>query len=351
MHNQNTDTHRVRLSVLDLSPIIEGGTPGQALRNSRSLAQHAEALGFQRYWMAEHHNMPGIASSATAVALGFVAEGTQRIRVGAGGIMLPNHAPLMIAEQFGTLAELYPGRIDLGIGRAPGTDQRTAHALRRAMNSDPNAFPQDVLELMAFLDHAQPGQAVRAVPGAGTNVPLWILGSSLYGAQLAAALGLPYAFASHFAPAALDQALRVYRDNFKPSAVLSKPYVMLGFNVCAASSEAEAHLLRTSSLQAVVRMRKGMPGPLPPPDANFEAQLTPPDRQMIEQFTECSAVGTPDQIAAKVDAFIDRTEADELMIVGQIFDHQARLDSYGLLSAALRVDPSPSATNGLQSAG
>ncbi|MFK7915220.1 MAG: LLM class flavin-dependent oxidoreductase [Pseudomonadales bacterium] len=338
MKHLSEPVHRTRLSVLDLSPIIEGGTPAQALRNSRSLAQHAEAHGYQRYWMAEHHNMPGIASSATAVALGFVAEGTQRIRVGAGGIMLPNHAPLMIAEQFGTLAELYPGRIDLGLGRAPGTDQLTARALRRAMNSDPNAFPQDVLELMAFLDHAEPAQAVRAVPGAGTNVPIWILGSSLFGAQLAAALGLPYAFASHFAPAALDQALAVYRDNFKPSSVLSEPYVMLGFNVCAADTEAEAKLLRSSSLQAVVRMRKGMPGPLPAPDADFEAQLTPQDRHMVEQFTQCSAVGTPDQVAEKVDAFIERTGANELMIVGQIFDHAARLRSYGMLSDALRLE-------------
>ena len=337
MKNLAAPVHHTRLSVLDLSPIIEGGSPGQALRNSRSLAQHAEAHGYQRYWMAEHHNMPGIASSATAVALGFVAEGTERIRVGAGGIMLPNHAPLMIAEQFGTLAELYPGRIDLGLGRAPGTDQLTARALRRSMNSDPNAFPQDVLELMAFLDEAEPRQAVRAVPGAGTNVPIWILGSSLFGAQLAAALGLPYAFASHFAPAALDQALAVYRDNFKPSAILEAPYVMLGFNVCAADTEAEASLLRSSSLQAVVRMRKGMPGPLPPPDAQFEAQLSPQDQHMVAQFTQCSAVGTPDQVAEKVAAFIDRTGANELMIVGQIFDHAARLRSYGMLADALRL--------------
>lgn len=330
--------HQVRLSVLDLSPIIEGGTPQQALRNSRSLAQHAESLGYCRYWMAEHHNMPGIASSATAVALGYVAEGTSHIRVGAGGIMLPNHAPLMIAEQFGTLAALYPGRIDLGLGRAPGTDQLTARALRRALHSDPNAFPQDVLELMAFLDHPEPGQAVRAVPGAGTNVPIWILGSSLFGAQLAAALGLPYAFASHFAPTALDQALAVYRENFKPSATLKQPYVMLGFNVCAAETEAQAQVLRSSSLQAVVRMRKGMPGPLPPPDADFENQLTPQDRAMIAQFTECSAVGTPAQVAAGVHRFIERTQADELMIVGQIFDHAARLRSYQLLSEALKQD-------------
>ncbi|MGI9324785.1 MAG: LLM class flavin-dependent oxidoreductase [Pseudomonadales bacterium] len=332
-----------KLSVLDLSPIIEGGSARAALHNSRDLARHVEGLGYQRFWMAEHHNMAGIASSATAVALGFVAEGTERIRIGAGGVMLPNHAPLVIAEQFGTLAALYPGRIDLGLGRAPGTDPLTAQALRRNLHSDPDAFPQDVLELMAFLGQPKPGQRVQAVPGAGSEVPIWILGSSLFGAQLAAALGLPYAFASHFAPAAMDQALQLYRENFKPSKALQQPYVMLGFNVCAADNEAEAKLLRSSSLQAVMRLRQGMPGPLPPPIADFEQTLSPSDRALVDQFTQCSAVGTPSDVAAGVCAFAERTGADELMIVSQIFEHEARLRSYGLLTSALQqLQPSES---------
>jgi len=324
------------LSVLDLAPITEGSNPTQALHNSLDLAQHAERWGFNRFWLAEHHNMPGIASSATAVAIGYVAGGTSTIRVGAGGVMLPNHAPLVIAEQFGTLNALYPGRIDLGLGRAPGTDQITAHALRRNLQSDVNAFPQDVMELMALLDDPQEGQRVRAVPGAGSKVPIWVLGSSLFGAQLAAALGLPYAFASHFAPAAMEQAIEVYRSTFKPSEQLEKPYVMLGFNVCAAETEDEARYLRTSSLQSVVRLRHGNPGQLPPPIKNFETTLTPHDEHLIGQFTSCSAVGTRETVAAGIAEFGARTGADELMLVSQIYDHGARLRSFEIV-ASLQV--------------
>jgi luciferase family oxidoreductase group 1 len=322
-----------RLSVLDLAPIIEGGTATQALHNSRDLARHVEDWGYQRFWLAEHHNMPGIASSATAVAIGYVAEGTRTIRVGAGGIMLPNHAPLVIAEQFGTLAALYPDRIDLGIGRAPGTDQVTAHALRRNLAGDIEQFPRDVLELMAFLDDAEPGQRVRAIPGAGSRVPIWILGSSLYGAQLAAALGLPYAFASHFAPGAMMQAIDLYRSAFRPSEHLAEPYVMLGFNVCAAGTDEEARYLRSSSLQAVLRLRRGMPGQLPPPVRDLEARLTPEDHAMLAQFTSSSAIGDPDTVAAALSDFSARTGADELMIASQIYDHDARLHSYEILAA------------------
>jgi len=321
------------LSVLDLAPITEGSNATQALHNSRDLAQHAERLGYHRFWLAEHHNMPGIASSATAVAIGYVAGGTSSIRVGAGGIMLPNHAPLIIAEQFGTLEALYPGRIDLGIGRAPGTDQNTAAALRRNLRGDIDAFPHDVLELMAYLDEPQAGQRVHAVPGEGARVPIWILGSSLYGAQLAAALGLPYAFASHFAPRDLMQALEVYRSTFKPSEFLQAPYVMLGFNVCAAASDDEAHYLRSSSLQAVVRMRKGTPGQLPPPVENFQDTLSAEDQALISQFATCSAVGTKETVTSELTEFITRTSADELMIASQIYDHEARVRSFEILAS------------------
>lgn len=322
--------------MLDLAPIIEGGSAGQALHNSRSLAQLSERLGFERFWLAEHHNMPGIASSATAVAIGYVAEGTRSIRVGAGGVMLPNHAPLVIAEQFGTLEALYPGRIDLGIGRAPGTDQNTAYALRRNLTGDIDAFPRDVMELMAYLDEAEQGQRVRAVPGAGSKVPVWILGSSLYGAQLAAMLGLPYAFASHFAPAMMMQALDMYRSSFRPSEHLEAPYVMLGYNVCAAETEEQARYLRSSSLQAVLRLRRGMPGELPPPVKNFDETLTPADRELVAGFGVCSAVGTRATVTAGLAAFIRQTGADELMIASQIYDHQARLRSYEILAEAHR---------------
>lgn len=321
------------LSVLDLAPITEGSTATEALRRSRALARHAESLGYERFWLAEHHNMPGIASSATAVAIGYVAEGTDRIRVGAGGIMLPNHAPLVIAEQFGTLAALYPDRIDLGIGRAPGTDGLTARALRRNLAGDIDEFPRDVLELIAYLGEPAEGQRVRAIPGAGSHVPVWILGSSLYGAQLAAMLGLPFAFASHFAPAAMMRAIEIYRSTFKPSAYLAEPWVMLGFNVCAAATDEEAVYLRSSSLQAILRMRQGMPGKLPPPVRDFEVGLDPAARAMLAEFSVCSAVGGPATVAAAIESFAERTGANELMVATQIFDPLARLESYSILAA------------------
>lgn len=324
--------HFPPLSVLDLAPIVAGGSATQALKNSRDLARHAERLGFARFWLAEHHNMPGIASSATAVAIGYVAGGTSTIRVGAGGVMLPNHAPLIIAEQFGTLEALYPGRIDLGLGRAPGTDQNTAHALRRNLKGDIDGFPRDVMELMAYLDDPEEGQRVRAVPGAGTKVPIWILGSSLYGAQLAAALGLPYAFASHFAPQMMMQAMDIYRSSFRPSEQLEAPYVMLGFNVCAAESDEQARYLRSSSLQAVIGLRRGMPGQLPPPVRDFEDTLSADDQAMISHFTVCSAVGAKDRVNEELAAFVEKTGADELMITSQIFDHGARVRSYEILA-------------------
>ena len=315
------------LSVLDLSPIVEGSDARQALHNSRDLARHAERLGYHRFWMAEHHNMPGIASAATAVALAFVGGGTSTIRVGAGGIMLPNHSPLAIAEQFGTLESLYPGRIDLGLGRAPGSDGLTARALRRhSLVDEAEAFPQDVLELIAyFRGEAGP---IQAVPGAGLDVPIWILGSSTFGAQLAAALGLPYAFASHFAPGQMMPAIEIYRAQFRPSAQLDRPYVMLGFNVFAAGTDAEARLLFTSLQQAFVNLRRGQPGRLPPPVAGFEDQLTPAEQAMIAQALSCAAVGSPETVRRGLESFIARTGADELIITSQIFDHAARLKSY-----------------------
>ncbi len=322
------------LSVLDLSPIVEGGSAGQALNNSLDLARHAERLGYTRYWVAEHHNMRGIASAATSVLIGHIAGGTEHIRVGAGGIMLPNHAPLMVAEQFGTLAALYPGRIDLGLGRAPGTDGVTAQALRRTLHSDPNKFPQDVLELKAYFQEAKEGQRVCAVPGVGEEVPLYILGSSLFGAQLAAILGLPFAFASHFAPAMMMQAINIYRDEFDPSDQLDAPYVMLGYNICAADTEAEAKYLRTSSLQAFLNLRFGNPGPLPPPREGFDETLTPDQQQVLSQVSSASAVGTLEQVRDEVARFIETTGADELIVVGQIFDHGARIHSYELAKQA-----------------
>ena len=314
------------LSVLDLSPILEGGDASQAFRNTLDLARHAEQWGYRRYWLAEHHNMPGIASAATSVVIGHVAGGTSTIRVGAGGIMLPNHAPLVIAEQFGTLASLFPGRIDLGLGRAPGTDPLTARALRRGTDAD--TFPQDVLELMAYFRSPQPGQMVQAVPGAGLDVPVWILGSSLFGAQLAAALGLPYAFASHFAPAQMMEAVEVYRRSFRPSEQLERPYVMLGINVFAADTEEEGRFLMSSVQQAWVNLRRGRPVPLPPPIKDYESRLTPMELAAIEQALSCRVVGSPETIRQGLEAFVERTGADELMVVSQIYDHAARLRSY-----------------------
>ena len=326
------------LSVLDLSPIVQGGDAAQALANSRSLAQHAERLGYRRFWLAEHHNMTGVASAATAVVIGHVAGGTSTIRVGAGGIMLPNHAPLMIAEQFGTLNALYPGRIDLGLGRAPGTDQNTARALRRGLSGDVDAFPRDVIELMAYFKPAQPGQMVQAVPGAGQDVPVWILGSSTYGAQLAAALGLPYAFASHFAPADMEAALSLYRSQFRPSEHLAKPYVMLGLNVVAADTDAAALQLFTSLQQAFINLRTGHPGPLPPPVDDIEAIIDPSAHFLLQQTLSRSVVGSPETVRAGLGAFIARTGADEIMVTAQIFDHDARVRSFEITADAHRQE-------------
>jgi luciferase family oxidoreductase group 1 len=324
-----------QISVLDLSPIVQGGDAGQSLRNSLDLARHAERLGFRRYWVAEHHNMPGVASAATAVVIGHIAGGTSTLRVGAGGIMLPNHAPLIIAEQFGTLESLYPGRIDLGLGRAPGTDQGAAYAMRRSLASaDVDSFPQDVLELMAYLGPEQPGQRVRAFPGQGTGVPIWILGSSLYGAQLAAALGLPFAFASHFAPAELERATAVYRERFKPSQHLERPYVMLGLNICAADTDAEARRLFSSVQQAFVNLRTGRPGPLPPPVDDMDSRLDPASRAMLDHALACAIVGAPETVRQGLSAFIARTGADELMVTAQIFDHSARVRSFEIAAEA-----------------
>ncbi|HEX6106774.1 MAG TPA: LLM class flavin-dependent oxidoreductase [Gemmatimonadales bacterium] len=323
-----------RLSVLDLAPIVEGGDAGLALRNTLDLARHAERWGYHRFWLAEHHGMPGVASAATAVVIGHVAAGTSTIRIGAGGIMLPNHAPLIIAEQFGTLASLFPGRIDLGLGRAPGTDPATARALRRPPASA-DSFPQDVLELIGWFEPAAPGQAVRAVPGAGADVPIWILGSSLFGAELAAALGLPYAFASHFAPAAMTEALALYRSRFQPSDRLARPYAMLGVNVFAAATDAEATRLYTSLQQAFVNLRRGRPGPLPPPDEHLAERLAPGDRLLIEQMLSCSVVGAPETVRHGLTAFAERTGADELMLTSQIHDHAARLRSYEIVAAEM----------------
>jgi luciferase family oxidoreductase group 1 len=324
----------VPLSVLDLSPIVEGGSAAQSLANSRDLAGHAERLGYRRYWLAEHHNMPGIASAATAVAIGHVASGTSTIRVGAGGIMLPNHAPLMVAEAFGTLAALYPGRIDLGIGRAPGTDQLTARALRRNLDASVDTFPEDVIELTRYFREPEPGQRVKAVPGAGLDVPVWILGSSLYGAQLAAALGLPYAFASHFAPADLEAAVAIYRARFQPSEQLAEPHVMLGLNIFAADTGAEAKRLFTSHLQAFVNLRSGRPGRLPPPVDDFEETLDPRWLALVDQMLACRIVGSPEMVKAGLKSFVERTGADEIMVTGQIYDHEARKHSFEIAARA-----------------
>jgi luciferase family oxidoreductase group 1 len=328
----------IPLSVLDLSPILEGGDAAQALRNTLDLARHAETWGYQRYWLAEHHNMPGIASAATSIVIAHVAGGTSTIRVGAGGIMLPNHSPLAIAEQFGTLESLYPGRIDLALGRAPGSDPLTARALRRNPAADAaEAFPRDVVELMEYFTGGGEKRQVHAVPGTGLHVPIWILGSSLFGAQLAAALGLPFAFASHFAPALMMQALAVYRGQFEPSDQLDRPHVMLGFNVIAAASDEEARLLFTSLQQAFINLRRGRPGRLPPPVEGFENGLALSERKMLEQALESSAAGSPETVRSGLEAFIARTAADELIVTSQIYDHAARLRSYELTAAIRRT--------------
>ncbi|MGH8170527.1 MAG: LLM class flavin-dependent oxidoreductase [Steroidobacteraceae bacterium] len=325
----------ITLSVLDLAPITEGSDASASFRNSLELAQHVERLGYRRFWLAEHHGMPGIASAATAVLIGHIAGGTCSIRVGAGGVMLPNHSPLVIAEQFGTLEALYPGRIDLGLGRAPGSDQATSHALRRDLASHPDAFPQDVLELLDFMSD-DPRQAVRAVPGKGAKVPVWILGSSLFGAGLAAMLGLPYAFASHFAPGQMMQAIALYRAEFKPSAQLAKPYVMLGFNVFAAQSDEQARVLATSMQQAFINLRTGRPSQLQPPIPGYLESLPAQARAMLDDVLSCSAVGSLSTVRQALHAFVERTGADELMITSQIFDHEARMQSYDITAHALQ---------------
>ena len=324
----------IPFSILDLAPITEGGDATQSFRATLDLAQHAERWGYRRFWLAEHHGMPGIASAATAVLMGHVAAGTSTIRVGAGGIMLPNHAPLVIAEQFGTLESLFPGRIDLGLGRAPGSDPATARALRRNLDSDPDQFPQDVLELMDYFS-AEPRQTVRAVPGTGLKVPIWILGSSLFGAQLAAALGLPFAFASHFAPGQMLQALEVYRAGFRPSEQQERPHVMLGFNVFAADSDPEAEFLATSMQQSFVNLRTGHPTRLPPPVRDYRTRVGSLERAMLDQVLSCSAIGAPGTVAKGLRDFVARTGADELMINSPMFDRAARLRSYEITASLM----------------
>jgi luciferase family oxidoreductase group 1 len=323
-------------SLLDLVPIVQGGSAAQALANAANLARHAEALGFTRYWVAEHHGMEGIASAATAVVIGHVGAATSTIRVGAGGIMLPNHSPLQVAEQFGTLDALFPGRIDLGLGRAPGSDQRVAAAIRRGLGGDGNDFPQDVLELQSyFADDGQTG--IRATPGAGADVKLWILGSSLFGAQLAAALGLPYAFASHFAPGLLDEAIELYRRNFRPSAVLEKPHLMLGFNVFGAQSDDEAEYLASSQQQAFVAIRTTGKGiQLPPPVRGYRDSLGAHGNAMLDQVLSASAIGGPAKVREQIAGFVARTGADELMLTSAMFDPEARKNSLTIAAEAMQ---------------
>jgi luciferase family oxidoreductase group 1 len=331
-------------SVLDLSPIRQGGSAAESFRNSLDLARHVERLGYKRFWVAEHHNLAGVASAATSVLMGHLAGGTSTIRVGAGGIMLPNHAPLVIAEQFGTLESLYPGRIDLGLGRAPGGDQNTARALRRYLPGA-DTFPQDVLELMSYFRKGEPGQAVHAVPGEGLDVPIWLLGSSDFGATLAAKMGLPFAFASHFAPDFLFAALGLYRENFKPSDHLAEPRTMVGVNVIAADTDAEARRLFTSQQQAVLNMVRGRPGQLAPPVDNMHDLWNPVERSYVEQRTQVSAVGSVDTVRDRLTTILEATEADELILTAHIHDHAARLRSYELTAKAVRktgVAESPS---------
>ena len=321
----------IPFSILDLSPIVEGGDAAQALGNTVDLAQHAEGWGYHRFWLAEHHNIPSVASAATSVVMCAVAGRTSRLRIGAGGIMLPNHSPLVIAEQFGTLESLFPGRIDLAVGRAPGSDQITARALRR-QPSDADTFPQDVLELIGYFNGAQ-STRVQAIPGAGLKVPIWILGSSMFGAQLAAELGLPYGFASHFAPTLMMDAIGVYRQRFRPSEFLVRPHVMLGVNVVVAETDQEARRLFTSHQQAFVNLRRGTPGPLPRPDEQFIDRLAPHERWEIEQTLSVSVIGSPRYAQSALEAFVGQTRADELILVTQVHDHAARLRSYELTAS------------------
>ncbi|SDO34669.1 luciferase family oxidoreductase, group 1 [Lutimaribacter pacificus] len=323
-----------QFSLLDLSPVPEGQTTADALAGTVDLARAAERFGYHRYWLAEHHNMPGIASAATAVMIGHVAGATSTMRIGAGGIMLPNHAPLVVAEQFGTLATLYPGRIDLGLGRAPGTDMATARALRRHMAPE-DSFPQDVQELIGYFGEDTGASAVRAIPGTGTHVPVWILGSSLYGAQLAAYLGLPYAFASHFAPAMLEQALEVYRTTFRPSERLEKPHVMMAAGVFAAESDDEAVFLRSSQLLSFARLRTGRPGKLPHPVHDVGQEIPAPVMAQVQQALSCSATGSPATVRAQLGTLIDTFRPDELMVTGMIHDHTARVRSFEIAADIL----------------
>jgi luciferase family oxidoreductase group 1 len=325
-----------RLSVLDLSPIIEGGDAALAFRNTVDLAQHAEQWGYHRFWLAEHHNLPGIASAATSVVIGHVAGETKKIRVGAGGIMLPNHAPLVIAEQFGTLESLYPGRIDLGLGRAPGSDQRTARALRRSLGSSGDTFPQDLIELQSYFAPPQTGQAVQAIPGAGLAVPLYLLGSSDFSARLAAELGLPFAFASHFAPDYLDVALHLYRRDFQPSSSLAEPYVMIGAGVFAADTDAEARRLFSSAQLQFLNLIRGRPGKLPPPIDSIDDLCTPAERAAIDQRTQCSAVGSPETVRRRLMELLEQTHANEIIATAQIYDHAARLRSFQIAAEVFR---------------
>ena len=327
-----SDKHTVPLSVLDLAPVPQGADAAQAFKSSLDLAQHAEKWGYQRYWMAEHHNMTGIASAATSMLLGYIAGGTKTIRVGSGGVMLPNHSPLVIAEQFGTLATLYPNRVDLGLGRAPGTDQRTMIALRRHLSGEVDNFPKDVQELQLYFGEVQPQQAVQAVPGQGLHVPIWLLGSSLYSAQLAAALGLPFAFASHFAPDMLYQALAIYRSKFQPSAQFEKPYAMVCINAIGADTDEEARRMFTSNQQQFINLRRGMPGKLPAPVDNIESLWSASERFGVDNALRMSVVGNKDTLRQGLQSILRETQADELMINGQIFDHQARLHSFEIVA-------------------
>jgi luciferase family oxidoreductase group 1 len=332
--SSRTASRTISLSVLDLAPIVVGGSVAQALHNSADLARHAERLGYERFWVAEHHGIPGVASAATSVVIGHVAASTSTIRVGAGGIMLPNHAPLLIAEQFGTLEALFPGRIDLGLGRAPGSDQVTARALRR----DPaaaDAFPRDVAELIALLEPAEAGQIVRAVPGEGTRLPIWILGSSLFGAQVAAAMGLPFAFASHFAPTHMMQAIDIYRAQFRPSERAERPRMMLGATVVAADRDEEAQRLFTSIIQSFVALRRGHPIPVPPPVDDIERLITPGDLAQLAPILSHAIVGGPDRVRDGLAALVARTGADEIIVATQIYDHAARVHSYEIVARCI----------------
>ena len=323
-------------SLLDLAPVTEGSDIRQAFANTLDLARNAERFGYRRYWLAEHHNMPGIASAATAVLIGHVAGGTSTIRVGAGGIMLPNHSPLQVAEQFGTLASLYPDRIDLGLGRAPGTDQATVRALRR-YHEGADAFPHDVAELLGYFREAKPGQPVRAVPGAGIEVPVWLLGSSLFSARLSAVMGLPFAFASHFAPDAMDEALALYHREFTPSARLAKPHAMLALNVVAAETDAEARRLFTTQQQAFAKLRRGDIGLVPPPIDDIDSWWTPQEKAGVERALGCAVVGDADTVRKGIAAFIDRHRPDELLLTANIFDHTARVRSFEMAAGAMQA--------------